>query len=60
MGGTGITVNRIGDKFTINQSVPSAPVFVQMTDPGALSYNYVWYEIDGDGELVDTHVRVAP
>lgn len=60
--GAGILATRIGDKITISSKVAIGdPTFIQTDDPGDLGYSYVWYEVDGLGALVDTHVVwVAP
>lgn len=52
VGGTGVTVDRIGDKFTINAPGSIQNVFIQEADPGPLSYPYVWWELDNLGNLV--------
>lgn len=57
VGGTNINVQQIGsDTFVINGELIPDPspqnVFIQTTDPGPLPYAYVWWQVDGGGDVV--------
>lgn len=57
-----INVSRVNDTFyvSIDSGAVAAPqnLFIQQTSPGSLTYPYVWYEIDGDGNHITTWVYV--
>jgi hypothetical protein len=47
-----VSVTRIGDKFIVSSAAAAENVFIQQADPGPLAYPYVWWELDGLGNLV--------
>lgn len=53
--GPGVDVSRVGDKFTITNTAPGSggvPTFVQQTSPVGVVGPYIWYELDGFGNLL--------
>lgn len=54
--GPGAHVLRVGDTFTVSSPGAVQDVFIQQADPGPLPYPYVWWELDGLGNLVTTWI----
>jgi hypothetical protein len=54
--GAGISVQRLGDNFVISSTTGPQTTFIQEADPGPLPYPYIWWELDGLGNLVTTWV----